>query len=194
MELQSRVISLLPRQAQEEWVALQRVLHFMKENEDLVSETQSWHALLLRAQLAQDLWKSVSAEVILYDFPLYQFTSQQVDRLCRRAHELANQHRISEYYDIVDSSVRKLKKKNGVVADITVKEIKAILVCIYKVEPPKGNKIKQVTSLEEEIKKDRPRLFGNEETNLEQTLPLPQAPQEQAKTDLERPVGSAVNL
>jgi hypothetical protein len=41
--------------------------------------------------------------------------------------------------------------------------------------------------------KDRPRLFGNEETNLGQTLPLlPQAAQEQAKTDLERPVGSAV--
>ena len=54
-------------------------------------------------------------------------------------------------------------------------------------------------ALEEEIKKDRPRLFGNEETNLEQTLPLPllplpQAVQEQARRDLERPVGSAVNL
>jgi hypothetical protein len=106
---------------------------------------------------------------------------------------------ISEYHDIVGGSVRKLKTKKGVVADITVKEIKAILVCIYKVEPPKGNKTKQVKALEEEIKKDRPRLFGNEETNVEQTLPLlllplPQAAQEQARRDLERPVGSAVNL
>jgi hypothetical protein len=63
-----------------------------------------------------------------------------------------------------------------------------------------------VTALEEEIKKDRPPLFGNEETKLEQTLPLPQAAQQDNKKqtthvthvahqeDLERPAGSAVNL
>ena len=136
--------------------------------------------------------------------------------LCNReSMELPFKHKILSMKEEGDSShvnqtydqfVAKNEKKKGVVADITVKEIKVILVCVYKVEPPKGNKIKQVKALEEEIKKDRPRLFGNEETNLEQTLPLPQAAQQDNKKQrthvtqvahqeyLERAVGSAVNL
>jgi hypothetical protein len=144
----------------------------------------------------------VNSEEILKEWAQKAQIAASLEEINEKEELAANKEKeleISEYLDIVDGSVQKLKTKKGVVADITVKEIKAILVCIYKVEPPKGNKIKQVTALEEEIKKDQPRLFGNEETNLEQplpnleqTLPLPQAAQEQ--DNLERPVGSAVNL
>ncbi|CAJ1959313.1 unnamed protein product [Cylindrotheca closterium] len=88
----------------ETWVLLCRLLYRMKYQEDIPTEAtgQSWHALIARAQLAQDMWKSLSHEVASRDFAVYQKMSNKVDSLCRRAHRLAEERRAHAPPDLID--------------------------------------------------------------------------------------------
>jgi len=93
-------------------LALRRLLYRMERYEDLSvlqdetsesndddnSHYQSWQSLLVRAQLCQDLWRTVANEnVDEGSDPLlrkeYMELSQRVDAACKRAHVLADQAR-----------------------------------------------------------------------------------------------------
>ena len=69
-----------------------------ESNDDDNSHHQSWQSLLVRAQLCQDLWRTVANEnVDEGSDPLlrkeYMELSQRVDAACKRAHVLADQAR-----------------------------------------------------------------------------------------------------
>jgi ribosome recycling factor len=82
-------------------IDLQRLLHCMQHNES--PPDQSWEALLLRAQLAQDLWQSVAQlESVRFNNQLHAQLAQQVDRACRRAHEIADLQRQDSPPDLVE--------------------------------------------------------------------------------------------
>jgi hypothetical protein len=82
-------------------IDLQRLLHCMHHNED--PPDQSWQSLLLRAQLAQDLWQSVAQlESVRFHNQLHAQLEQQVDRVCRRAHEIADLQRQNSPPDLVE--------------------------------------------------------------------------------------------
>ena len=97
--------------ARKDWVALQRLLACMRDTEDLNNDllaNQSWQSLLFRAELAQQLWKDINNSQEYHSFLLsheqespYKSTSQQVDYLCRRAHDLAR--RLKEEEDEQES-------------------------------------------------------------------------------------------
>mmetsp|Transcript_36645 Transcript_36645/g.88816 ORF Transcript_36645/g.88816 Transcript_36645/m.88816 type:complete len:308 (+) Transcript_36645:122-1045(+) len=88
----------------ENWVLLCRLLHRMKHQENIPAgaKGQTWHSLEMRAQLAQDMWKSLSHEVAARDFATYQSMSNKVDHLCRRAHRLAEERRANAPPDLID--------------------------------------------------------------------------------------------
>lgn len=94
----------VPLQTKETWVLLMRLLHRMKNQEDIPenAQGQTWHSLILRAQMAQDMWKSISHEVASRDFEVYQSISNRVDHLCRRAHRLAEERRAQSPPDLID--------------------------------------------------------------------------------------------
>jgi hypothetical protein len=82
-------------------IDLQRLLHCMQHNE--APSDQSWESLLLRAQLAQDLWQSVAQlESVRFNNQLHAQLEQQVDRVCRRAHEIADFQRQDSPPDLVE--------------------------------------------------------------------------------------------
>ena len=73
------------------WMDLQRLLYCMDKQPGPM-KGQSWQSLLLRAQLAQDLWHEV-AITVANDTSVYDELAHQVDQACRKAHELADIHR-----------------------------------------------------------------------------------------------------
>ena len=96
------------------WIELQRLLYKMETNPDLSSLSdnendghgQSWHSLLFRAQLAQDLWQNHVAPKFssryegdddgndgLYYMEEYDKLAQRVDQACRHAQELINHYK-----------------------------------------------------------------------------------------------------
>ena len=90
------------RKRDPKWIELQRLLYCMEENPEPM-EGQSWQSLLLRAQLAQDLWHHHVAPKFQFSAPggcdnsstyqEYDKLAQRVDQACRHAQEVANQYR-----------------------------------------------------------------------------------------------------
>jgi ankyrin repeat protein len=82
------------------WIELQRLLYCMEEQPDPI-DGQSWQSLLLRAQLAQDLWHGVASRCSQEE---YDRLAHRVDQACRHAQELANRYQQQEHANASSSS------------------------------------------------------------------------------------------
>ena len=78
-------------------IEFRRLLYCMQTNE--APSDQSWQSILLRAQLAQNMWQSVAnLEAVKLNTKVHDEFSREVDHACRRAREVAKRKREQEDY------------------------------------------------------------------------------------------------